>query len=194
MRIRTRLPLVFSLIASSLFIVFAFTVYFFSSNYREKDFQERLKRRVVITEKIFLEKESFSTEEYKKITDQFLHTLPNETEEVVLLLEGKSPDYKYPYPEEVQKSFISTDVVDFKDSKRQGESRKFHVNDNDYLIIVTAQDMVGFQNLRFLKNIIFLLVVIGIPLIFITSFFLTKNALLPLSNEIELANSISASN
>ena len=83
MKISTRLAITFSIISSVIFIAFGLTVYVFESNYRQQSFQERLKQRVVITEKIFLEKESFSPIDFEKITNQFLHTLPEETEEVI---------------------------------------------------------------------------------------------------------------
>ena len=101
MKIRTRLSLVFSLITSSVFIVFGYTVYLFSENHRSEDFQDHLEKRVVVTEKIFLEKESFSANELEKITEQFLHTLPEETEEVVEIREGVELKFKYPYPEDL---------------------------------------------------------------------------------------------
>ncbi|MFT5724038.1 MAG: hypothetical protein ACI9JN_001155 [Bacteroidia bacterium] len=85
MRIRTRLSVTFSLIASAIFVAFGVTVYLLSSNYRKQDFQERLQKRIVITEKVFLEKESFSAAELVKIKNEFLHTLPEETEEVLLI-------------------------------------------------------------------------------------------------------------
>lgn len=66
MKISTRLSVTFSIIASSIFIAFGITVYLFASNHRKQDFQERLKERVIITEKIFLEKESFSPSELEK--------------------------------------------------------------------------------------------------------------------------------
>ena len=75
MKISTRLGITSSIIASAIFITFGITVYVFSSNHRQHNFQERLKGRVIITEKIFLEKESFSPTDFEKITNQFLHTL-----------------------------------------------------------------------------------------------------------------------
>ena len=194
MKISTRLPITFSIIASAIFIAFGLTVYLFSSNYRKHDFQERLKGRVVITEKIFLEKESFSATELKKITNQFLHTLPMETEEVVQINDNLAPIYKYEYPEEVKNKLPLSNTFSFEDSEIQGESRIFKVKGKNYLIIVTAVDQVGLQNLSFLKNIIILLVLLGIPLIFLASFIMARRALLPISKKIDKANTISASN
>lgn len=195
MKISTRLSATSSIIASSIFIVFGITIYLFSSNYRKYDFQERLKERVLITEKIFLEKESFSPAELEKITNQFLHTLPEETEEVILIQQqDETIEFKYNYPIDVRSKLATNDTYDFEDSDTQGMSRIFQVNGENYLVIVTAKDKVGLQNLSFLKNIIILLMLIGIPLIFLGSFIITRRALLPISKKIDKANSISASN
>ncbi|MBL4592504.1 MAG: HAMP domain-containing histidine kinase [Flavobacteriales bacterium] len=194
MKISTRLPITFSIIASAIFIAFGLTVYLFSSNYRKHDFQERLKERVVITEKIFLEKESFSAPELKKITNQFLHTLPKETEEVVEINDNVVPIFKYEYPKEAKGKLTLSNAFSFEDSEIQGESRIFNVKGKNYLIIVTAVDQVGLQNLSFLKNIIIILVLIGVPLIFLVSFFMARRALLPISKKINKANTISATN
>jgi len=194
MKISTRLPLTFSIIASIIFIVFGLTVYLFSSNYRKEDFQERLKERVVITEKIFLEKESFSVTELQKITNQFLHTLPKETEEVLQIKNNLKPIFKYEYPEEAKNKLPLRNAFSFEDAEIQGESRIFKVKGENYLIIVTAVDQVGLQNLSFLKNIIIILVLIGIPLILLVSFIMARRALLPISKKINKANTISATN
>lgn len=194
MKIRTRLSLIFSFITSSVFIVFGFTVYLFSENHRSEDFQDHLEKRVVVTEKIFLEKESFSSTELEKIEEQFLHKLPEETEEVVELKEGKELKFKYSYPEDFIENYETTNVLKYDFKNREGRCRIFDVKGRKYLIIVTAKDLVGLKNLIFLKQVILLLVSIGIPLIFLVSFIYTKRELLPLFKKIEKANRIGAYN
>lgn len=194
MKIRTRLALTFYFISSTIFLIFGITVYIFFSDYRKQDFQDRLEKRVIITEKIFLEKETFSPSELEKINNQFLHTLPEETEEVILIEKDKQPVFKHDYPEEVLTLLVSNNTFEFEDNYIQGASRIFQVGGKNYLIIVTAVDKVGHQNLSFLKRIIIFLVLIGISLIFVCSFIITKRALLPISKKIEKANTISASN
>lgn len=194
MKIRTRLSLVFSLITSSVFIVFGYTVYLFSENHRSEDFQDHLEKRVVVTEKIFLEKESFSANELEKITEQFLHTLPEETEEVVEIREGVELKFKYPYPEDLIENYETVGAIKYDFNNREGRCRVFNVKGRRYLIIVTAKDIVGLKNLLFLKQVILLLVAIGIPFIFLVSFVSTKRELLPLFEKIENANRIGAYN
>ena len=194
MQISTRLSITFSIIVSFIFIAFGMTVYSFSSDYRARNFQERLRGRVEITEKIFLEKESFSAVELKKINNQFLHTLPQETEEVQQIQTHQKFTFKHDYPQRVRDQFLDKNTFEFKYSETQGMSRIFHVKGKDHLIIVTAFDSVGLQYLSYLRNIIFILVLIGAPFVFIGSFLITKRALRPLSKKIDAANSISASN
>ena len=194
MHIRTRLSLVFSFIASELFILFGAAVYYYSMYHREQDFLKHLKERVEITEKIFLEKESFSAEEFEKIRNQFLHTLPEELEEV-LELNGKGPaDFEFNYPEALKQRLLQEKEMAFRIGEKQGVSRVFHVKGRDYLIIVTAKDVNGQRYLRDLRKIILSLLLFGVPLIFVSSYFVTRQALMPISKKIKRANTISASN
>jgi signal transduction histidine kinase len=194
MKISTRLSTSFSIITSSIFILFGITIYLFSSNYQKHDFQERLKERVVITEKLFLEKESFQADELEKISNQFLQKLPKETEEVVQVKVNHTPVFTHNYPVDVKDKLIRSNTFSFEDSQIQGASRIFRVKGKNYLIIVTAVDEVGLQNLSFLREIIILLISIGIPLIFLGSFIMARRALLPISKKINKANTIGATN
>lgn len=194
MTISTRLALTYSIIASSIFVVFGVSVFVFSSNYRQDNFKQRLKQRVLVTEKMFLEKETFSPTELEKITNEFLHTLPQETEEVIKITSKETPDFKHTYSLNVRSEFLTTKEYHYIDKEVQGMSRIFTVNGIKYVIVVTAVDEIGLQNLSFLRRRIILLILIGIPIIFIGGFLITRRALLPLSKKIEKANSISASN
>ncbi len=194
MKISTRLSVTFSFIASAIFIAFGITVYVFFFQYRKHNFKERLKERIDITEKIFLEKESFSPDEFEKITSQFLRTLPQETEEVIELKEDELPVFKHQYPQDIIDKLVQKELFVFEDGDREGISRIFHIKGKDYLVIVTAVDKTGLEFLAYLRNIILLLILVGIPQIFITSYIITKRAMLPISKKIDKANSISASN
>ncbi|PHR21046.1 MAG: hypothetical protein COA38_19030 [Fluviicola sp.] len=194
MTISTRLALTYSIIASSIFVVFGISVFVFSSNYGQDNFKQRLKQRVLVTEKMFLEKETFSPRELEKITNEFLHTLPQETEEVIKITSNKTPDFKHTYSQKVRSKFLTTKEYHYTEKEVQGMSRIFTVNGIKYVIVVTAVDEIGLQNLSFLRRRIILLILIGIPIIFIGGFLITRRALLPLSKKIGKANSISASN
>ncbi len=194
MKISTRLSLAFSLIASTIFIVFGVSVYWFASNHRISEFRERLNERVLITEKIHLEKESFSKSEFDIIKKQFSNTLPNETEEVIEILKEQHLGLKQRYPQPIADKFRLKETYFFEYDNVQGLSKQFKIKGKEYVIIVAAVDETGLKNLVFLKNRIMLLIGIGIPLLFIGSFVITKKALAPLTQKITRANEIGASN
>jgi signal transduction histidine kinase len=194
MIISTRLSLSFSAIASSIFILFGVSVYLFSSNYRKNDFQTRLEERVVITEKMFLEKESFSSEEFNKISNEFQHFLPKETEEILEIMGTGSSQFEYEYPDNVKEGILTSTSFSFQASNVQGMSKVFHVKGKNFIVIVTAVDEIGLHNLSYLRKLIFISFIIGIPLIFLGGFIISKRALSPLSNKIAHANAISATN
>jgi len=195
MKIRTKISIVFSTITSLILILFGGTIYWFEKTHQEIDFRERLKERVEITERFFLEKENFSPEEYEKIRTQFLHILPQETEEVIALNDnGKPLVFKHNYSNATIQQMLNRQSYSIKDGAMLGESKKFKIKGKEYLIIVTAIDEIGKQNLRFLFKRISILILFSVPLIFLISFYFTKRALLPISKKIQRANQMSASN
>ncbi|MBT6746783.1 MAG: HAMP domain-containing histidine kinase [Flavobacteriales bacterium] len=194
MKITTKLSIIFSIIASVALVIFGVLVYLFTLNHSDKVFQELLSDRVTITEKLFLEKESFSAIELEKIKGQFLRALPEETEEVIELKNDVMPVFKYNYSDKNKQQLIVNESYSFQEGNMTGVSNIFNVNKKRYLIIVTAVDVVGIQNLVFLRVRIIILILIVLPLLFITSFVVTKRALRPLTNKIHHANAISASN
>ncbi len=194
MRISTRVSLFYSLISSLVLIIFGATVYLMSSSHAEFEFRETLKKRVIITENFFLEKESFSEKEFEKIREQFLHALPQETEEVIKLDPDTKPIFVESYTEALKQNLLNNNTYSFEKGEFLGESKKFKIDSKNYLIVVTAVDEVGNLNLSFLFWRIITLILIGIPILLMLSFFIVKRALRPLSTKIKHANSISASN
>ena len=194
MKISTRLSLTVSMIVSAIFLVFSLVIYKFSSEHRQNVFKERLKQRVLITEKLFLEKDSFSPKELETITDQFLHTLPEETEAVINFDDETILIYQEKYGTDLWKKISSEETVYFNLKKTAGMSRIFKIKGHNYLVVVTALDNIGLENLAFLKTLLILLALIGIPVISASSFIMNYRAFLPLSEKIEKANTISATN
>lgn len=194
MKISTKIAIVFSLISSTILIVFGLSVYFYSKSHIETSFFERLNKRVVITENYFLEKDSFTPTEFDKIKAQFSNTLNEENEEIIQIKTSIDAVFKYDYPEGVKKKMLSSNTLTFTYGNRQGESKLFKVEDNSYLVIVTASNYTGQKDLTFLMNGILFFVLLGIPILFILFFLITKETLRPITRKIEQANEISATN
>ena len=194
MKISTRVSIILSLVATLILILFGGAIYFFSERHSKNEFSESLKQRVLVTENFFLEKEFFSESEFEKIRSQFLNPLPKETEEVIELNVGSPPVFQNSYPDELKNILLVNNNHSFQTDRVQGESKQFTVNGARFLIIVTAEDEIGRQNIAFLLSKMLLLILIGIPIIFIVCFIITNRALQPLAKKIDHANKIGVKN
>jgi signal transduction histidine kinase len=194
MKISTRIAIVFSMISSVILIVFGISVYLYSKSNIENSFFNRLSKRVDITENYFLEKGSFSTLEFDKIKTQFSHTLNEEYEEIIKINTFSKATFKYYYPKKVKNRLLNSNNLMFRYGKRQGASKVFKIENNTYLVIVTAQNLNGYNDLSFLLKGIMYFILLGIPILFILFFIITKKTLRPISKKIDRANKISATN
>ena len=194
MKIRHKLTLYFSLASAIIILGFGVSVYFFSAQYRKSEFFQRLKKRVEIAEKFFLERSTFSDEDYSKIREQFLNTLPNETEEVAALWPGWQGRLKQNYPPDFLESLVTQGEVYFHNDTIQGAARVFHLTDGNYAVLITAVDKVGMRVLTNLRTIITLTILACIAIISILSYYISKRLIWPISRKIHKANTISGSN
>ncbi|HEY5917372.1 MAG TPA: histidine kinase dimerization/phospho-acceptor domain-containing protein, partial [Chryseolinea sp.] len=193
MKIRNRLTLSFSLLVIGIFLVFSCTVYFFTSKYRRSEFNNRLKQRIEITEKIFLEKAN-SPDDFIKIREQFLNKLPEETEEVVRLLPDFRDSLKIHYPEEFITDLLATREAFFEDGEKQGGGKIFHVNGHDFLVLLTAVDNVGIRMIDHLITVIVIVMATCIIAIILLGHYISGTLINPILSKIRQANAISANN
>lgn len=147
-----------------------------------------------IAEKFFLERSAFSEDDAAKIRDQFLNTLPSETEEVAKLTSGWRGNLKYEYPDDFLESLGINDEVYFYSDTIQGVGRIFHLAEGDYAVIITAVDKVGMRVLGNLRTIITLTILGCILVTTILSYYISKRLIWPISKKIHKANTISSSN
>jgi signal transduction histidine kinase len=194
MKIRHKLTFYFSLACTLIILVFGISVYFFSAQHRKNEFFQRLKTRVEIAEKIFLEREAFSEEDYDKIRRQFLNSLPDETEEVVELNEGWQQKLTYRYPDDFLETLLEQEEAYFYNDTIQGAGRIFHLREGNYAVMITAVDKVGMRVLSNLRTIVVLAMLVCIFVISILSHYISRTLMLPIARKIQKANTISVSN
>jgi signal transduction histidine kinase len=192
MTIRNRLTTWFSLAVLTIFLFFSCTVYFFSSEYRKNEFNNRLKQRVEITEKIFLESEN--SPEFMAVQQQFLNKLPMETEEVVEMTPSFTEQLKVSYPPGFIADAVANKEAFFEFDQRQGSGRIFHVNGKDYIVLLTAVDQVGIRMMEHLVTVIVVVMTACVLAMIAVSHFVSGSIINPISAKIRKANSIRASN
>lgn len=150
--------------------------------------------RVTLAEKFFLEREAFSDVDYDKIREEFLYSLPDETEEVVLLEQGWEQKFKYTYPQEFFDELSSLQYGRFYNDTIQGVGQIFTLQDGAYAVIVTAVDKVGIRVLANLRTIIISALATCIIIMFVLSYVISKRLTWSISRKIHNANNISVKN
>ena len=194
MKIRHKLFLSFSTVGSIILLIFGITIYLFSSNHKKQEFYNQLSHRVNITEKMFLEKDHFSEKDFEKIRQEFLHTLPEEEEEVIKIGDAGIESVQYDYPKDFIRNIITNSHAWFEEGDRQGAGKYFHLDGKDYIVIVTAIDNSGIKKLIYLRGIIITGLIVCIFLFSLLSVPLSARIIKPLSYKIRMANMISANN
>ncbi|MBX2962663.1 MAG: HAMP domain-containing histidine kinase [Cyclobacteriaceae bacterium] len=194
MKIRHRLSIFFGLAASLVLLAFGVSVYYFSAEYRKKEFNIRLMKRVEITERMFLERESFTVESYELIREQFLNTLPEETEDVVKIQTGWRDSLENNYPKEFLDQLVEAGVAYYSQGNRQGAGRIFKLTGGDFAVIIVGVDLVGINVLKNLRTILVAALIIGVAIMILTSYYMSNRVLSPISAKIQKANTISVKN
>ena len=194
MKIREKLSISFSLVASITLMAFGIAIYYFFAQYRKNEFNNRLKQRIEVTEKMFLERDNFSAEAFNTIQEQFLNKLPEETEEVLELTDSFREQIQQDYPEPFLNNLIAKGEAFFAMGDRQGAGKVFHVHGRDYLVLLTAVDYIGIRLMDHFLTIIFIGLAACILAMIIVSYSVSGYILNPILQKIRKANSISANN
>jgi signal transduction histidine kinase len=197
MKIRERLALFITVLAWALLLSLSGSVYFFSAQHERAEFTQRLRERVEITEQLFVEADRLDSTVLANIREKFLHTLPDEREEVLEIPQNtdslrKALQARYPVP--FIESVFQDTSASFLLDKRQGVGKWFRKAEGGFLVIVTAEDRYGNQQLHYLQRVLLVGLLVSTLLIFPLVWAYVRTLLRPLEEKIDLAREISASN
>lgn len=198
MKIRTKLTLRYTLITAAVFILFASLVYLFSSENRQSEFYRDLKREGITKANLFLEKRvdpgtmqsiylnnrEFINEVEVAVYDTSFQLLYHDAKQIDLVKETP----------EMMDEILRKKSVDFYQGKYQVAGMLYFFKGTPYIITAVAYDGYGIAKLEALKQILFLLLAIGLLLVSVIGYFLAKSALHPVRIMISDIRDITANN
>ena len=188
MKIRDRLTYNLSITGFIAVTILGVLVYSFSAQFYQQQFFNRLDERVALSELMFLEDE----ETKQAIRDQFLKMLDEEEEYAISMQPSGLDSMRQLFAESLPLRILENDVIRFIEKDRLGVARKYKLDRGEYVVVVTAVDTIGKQNLRFLKRIL-IIGGIGVILLLVIVYRVgIIRALDPLENKIRRASLISA--
>ncbi|MBI2968948.1 MAG: HAMP domain-containing histidine kinase [Bacteroidetes bacterium] len=194
MKIRTRLSFQFTVIVGTILCLFTVAIYYFSADFRKKDYFERLKERALTTGRFLLK--------VKEIDSKLLRIIDRTTAQA--LVEEKIFVFDHTnrliysnvddLPENINEALLRTirDKREYRYSDGERETigliYKFH--GNKFVIIASAWDKYGLGKLRNLKIVLTAGLILCIAATLFAGWFYSNQALRPISNVIKKVDEI----
>jgi two-component system, OmpR family, sensor histidine kinase ArlS len=189
MQIRTKIAMQFSLIVAVILAIFSYSFYYFSENFRKREFANRLAERVVSTSQLMRDL-GLTFREKKKIRDANKTMLAKLNAEKVLVFNNKdeveyssfeAETFKYS-PDLLnkvrQRKFLDTTInelqvigITFKDAK----------DTEEFVSIASASDVRGKENSENLRKTLIITFFIGIAMTIFLGVLFAGQSLKPIS-------------
>lgn len=194
MNIRNRLTLRFILIVALIIITASISIYFFSADYRQEVFYDRLLIKATNTTKILIEVDEVDAVLLRRIERDNPVSLPNE--KIVVY------DYRNEiiFSTDEDKSIVIT--KDLLDRVRLEEEVRFRQHDYEILgflfkgqydrfaVFAAATDTYGFNKLKNLRSILLVVFAVSILLASVSGWIFSGKALQPISKVVKRVDEI----
>ena len=172
MTLKTRIAVTFSLITAFIVISLSISIYWFSYTYNEIHFFDRLHERVRIASQYYIGESQLGAKFIEEIRQQHLQLLPEESEYILPFDSGKN---EFIVPDSVLNQFGSSfiqEIIDLKSAEfRSGDilafGKSYTESSENYLVIVSAYDRLGVEQMSDLRSKLILLFVIYLIAVFI---------------------------
>ncbi|MCP9199561.1 HAMP domain-containing histidine kinase [Gramella sp. GC03-9] len=197
MKLKFKIAATFSLICTGIIALVAIFIYFLVAANMQQQFNKRLLDRAYIAAEISLEEDELSETKYQRLTLQHFKSLPGENETFFKLNNNRIDNEAFDYPgfnEEVFQKTLENTHTFFKTDGKPATAIYYKDNQGDFIIILSAEDIEGTQQLGFLIRTLSIIVLISLILILVVSLIFAEIILKPIRSIINKAETISASN
>ncbi|EIM75554.1 Two-component system sensor histidine kinase [Nitritalea halalkaliphila LW7] len=199
MSIQQRLTLRFTLLAGGLLLVFCLGVYFFSAQNRQTAFYSILEKEASTKLNLFLN---------SGLDEATLQTIYRNNREILYEVEVaiyEEEDYTLRYHDAVDIDFVKETAemlaqiqqevrITFQQEGWDVLGQKFRTQQGSYLVTAAAYDEYGYAKLADLGRFLLLGYLIAIVILFFLGKYFARRALSPISDMIQEAGKITASN
>jgi len=198
MKIRTRLSLQFLGIVTTLVTISLLLIYFFSAEYRSKDFFTRLRNKTITTAKLIAEIKSLDSN-FLKIIDRNETSIISDKNVLIFdenyhELYNYNPHSEIPISNQVLEKIKKVGEVHFSEENYQMFGKIFPNKQGSFIIVTSGVDILGFDKLLNFKFILVAVFFSSIILVSFAGYMFSGRALAPISEIIKEVDNISAKN
>lgn len=198
MKIRYQLTFLFTTIVASFLFVFCLSVYFFYSQFREREFFSRLREKALYTAEIW-EYEQNAKELFQFIYNKNLTSLSSEQVKIkkdwnTIVYESHPQNGKYIEEEQFRMVSRGREIRMRKGDREIIAINYRSKNKGSYVVVVSAIDRFGISKLETLSLILGLGWALSVVFVMLAGYFFAGNILVPISEIITEVSSISFTN
>lgn len=197
MKIRAKLTLIFFGIVILVLTGFSVSIYYFSSNYREQDFQRRLKNRAINVAKILLEVKEVDADLLKRLEQNNPANLPNQ---YVIIYDTARIVYQSDMTQPITidsllvKRIRKEKEVVLKEHMFEVVGFRMDEAGTHFVIIAAAADVYGWDALTNLRNILIIILLISVVLVSLIGWFYSGRVLQPINRIVTEVSTITELN
>jgi signal transduction histidine kinase len=197
MNIRNKLTIQFTLLVAFILLMFCGLIYYKSMLQIRTEFYYLLEERTLTTAYIFLEEDGFPPDLYETVRQRHMRTLNGEVAQFFDM--ENNPAFieasdEVSYDDELINHIRNAEYHEFKDDERQGVGIFYRDNQGDFVVIVSAIDVIGKSRLNNLFRTLLTGFLLSIFVLFLAGRFFATQALKPIPRIVKQVNNISASN
>ncbi|WP_214225822.1 HAMP domain-containing sensor histidine kinase [Pedobacter sp. B4-66] len=193
MSIARKITLLFAILSAIIISLLSGFVWYFANDFAFEDFYKRLEARVNIAAEIRLAEDK-SDNMYAKVRNQYLERLPDEKEFVIEKDDIGNVKIGVDLPNSFYDKIKEGKIARYRKENHFYAGKYFAGNQQDHIIIVSANDPFGFRELKDLQKILFAGFFLSIIMSFVVGWKFSNYMLNPLRNIIKSVKKIKAEN
>jgi len=198
MRIRNKLTYQFAIIVATILLFFSFAIYYFSSSYREQEFDHRLIEKGLTTVRLLIKVDEVDLKLLRIIDRNNLTALQNEKitiyDSLFNKLYSSDDDPEIPISAELFREIKENKEVYFNYGKNEVIGLMTIEGNARFFVIVSAFDKFGFNKLKNLRLILITGFLLSVGVILLMGWIFSGQALKPISNIVNKVKNISVNN
>ncbi|NLU90563.1 sensor histidine kinase [Chitinophaga sp. Ak27] len=184
MKIRHRLSLQFTLISGIILTIVFVLIYLLSAQYIQNSFYKLLQMRALVTAQVYLEKDELTKKKFLEIEKSYRERIPDESSNIYdahnqpVFIEKT----RYDWPVSMLETIRHKELYRFRFQDESGLGIYYPDNQGDFVVIVTARNSMGIQQLNYLMWILIVMFLVALLIVFLMGQWYASRALEPIKN------------
>ena len=194
MKLKNKLSLQFTFLFAVVLFVVLFGIYMLENSRRKVSFYEKLEDRAMIVGEFYFREDNMTKENFKEVIKKFPQTLSNE---IVSIYNDKYQpvfikENTVRWPKEIIENVIATKNIRFTKDDQQVVGIYFVDNSGNFIVIASAADDMGKENMKTLSIIMLFSFLISLVITFFLGRLFATMAVNPINKIIDKVKIIRA--